>query len=76
MDGAPAWALGTAFNIGCFPVLTAVTELHIAVDNDDVGKAKAEQCTYRYEAQGKFVHTHVPKQHKDFNDILRELRHA
>jgi hypothetical protein len=73
---APAWALCAANNLGNFPTLDAVTELHIIVDNDDVGKRKAMQCAARYRGSGKRVYTHTPKQHKDFNDILRELRHG
>jgi putative DNA primase/helicase len=48
----PAWALGTAYNLSIFPVLEAVSELHIAVDNDanGVGQAKAKECADRYRA--------------------------
>jgi len=75
---APAWALGAANNLGNFPILAAVTELHILVDNDAnrVGQRHAMQCAARYRAGGKRVYTHTPKQHKDFNDILRERRHG
>ena len=75
---APAWALGAANNLSSFPVLDAITELHIAVDNDlsRIGQCKAAVCAQRYRVAGKAVYTHTPRRHKDFNDILRELRHA
>jgi hypothetical protein len=75
---APAWALGAANNLSYFPVLDALTELHILVDNDAnrVGQVNAARCAENYRAAGKRVYTHIPKQHKDFNDILRERRHG
>jgi hypothetical protein len=78
---APAWAVGTAYNIGMFPILDDVDELHILADNDPkengrIGQAKAKQCAGRYSAFAKAAETHTPKRHNDFNDILRELRHA
>jgi putative DNA primase/helicase len=72
LDLAPAWALGTAYNLGNFPVLVGISELHIAVDNDDVGRGKAMECTMRYRASGRKVYMHIPERHKDFNDILKE----
>jgi hypothetical protein len=78
---APAWAVGTANNLGMFPILDEVEELHILADNDPaesgrVGQAKAKQCAGRYSAFAKRAETHTPRRHKDFNDILRELRRA
>jgi hypothetical protein len=80
-DLAPAWAVGTANNLGMFPIIDEVDELHILADNDPsengrVGQAKAKQCAGRYSAFAKKVETHTPKRHKDFNDILKEIRRA
>ena len=73
---APAWALGAANNLGNFPVVDTISELHIAVDNDKscTGQRNAAACAARYRAAGKVVFTHTPRHHKDFNDILREQR--
>jgi hypothetical protein len=78
-DLAPAWAVGTANNIGGFPILDVVAELHILADNDPkergrTGQKKAAQLAGKYSAFAKRVETHTPKRHKDFNDILRELK--
>jgi hypothetical protein len=80
-DRIPAWAVGTAWNIGDFPLLDEIHELHILVDNDPadkgrIGQRKASECAGNYMARGKAVYTHTPKQHKDFNDILRGQHHA
>ena len=70
---------GTANNLGMFPIIDEVEELHILADNDPkengrVGQAKAKQCAGRYSAFAKRVETHTPTRHKDFNDILMEMR--
>jgi hypothetical protein len=77
----PAWAVGMANNVGMFPILDAVEELHILADKDPkesgrVGQAKAAQLAGRYAAFAKKVETLTPKRHEDFNDLLRELRRA
>ena len=73
---APAWAVGTAGNLGAFPILDDVKQLHIAVDNDsedrgNIGQIKAQQCGGRYGAFGIPVNYYKPKGYKDFNDYLR-----
>jgi hypothetical protein len=76
---APAWAVGTAANVGMFPFVDGIKELHILADNDPkengrVGQEKAKQCSGRYSAWGVKAEVHTPLRHKDFNDILQELR--
>jgi hypothetical protein len=76
---APAWAVGTADNLGMFPILDAVTHLHILVDNDPeengrVGQVKAKQCAGRYAAWAKHATRYTPNEpFKDFNDVLRAM---
>jgi putative DNA primase/helicase len=76
---APAWAVGTAYNVGMFPFIDDLKKLDILADNDSkengsIGQRKAEQCAGRYSAWAIPAEIHTPKKHKDFNDILRELR--
>jgi len=77
---APAWAVGTAGNVGMFPILDDVHELRICADKDPVssgriGQVKAKQCAERYGAFGKLATIHTPRKrgHKDFNDVVKEL---
>src|SRR5262249_51161981 len=76
----PAWAVGTAMNIGGFPVLDGIKELHVLADRDSVksgrvGQKNAWCCADKYDAFGIPAETHTPKRpYKDFNDILRGLR--
>jgi hypothetical protein len=77
LDISPAWALGTAYTLSNFPVLETVTELHIAVDNDAAGQSAAKLCASRYYGHGREkVYLHTPKQHNDFNDVIRSLCHG
>jgi hypothetical protein len=78
-EWAPAWAVGTAANVGMFPFLNELKKLDILADNDPkeagrIGQLKAKQCAGRYSAWAIQAETHTPRRHKDFNDILRELR--
>ena len=78
---APAWAVGSADNLGMFPILDDVTELRILADKDsaekgNIGQKKAKQCSGRYSAFAKRVTRYTPKQYGDFNDILRSKSDA
>ncbi len=80
-DLAPAWATGTAANLGAFPNLDSVTELRIAVDNDPkehgrIGQKRAKQVSGVYAAWAKKATLLTPKLHKDLNDVLMEIRNA
>jgi putative DNA primase/helicase len=73
---APAWAAGTAENLGMFPILDSVSELFVLADNDDeesgrIGQKRAKKLAGRYSAWAKRVTVLRPRVGKDFNDILR-----
>jgi hypothetical protein len=75
-DLAPAWAAGTAENLGMFPILDSVKELFVLADNDSdesgrIGQKRAKKLAGRYSAWGARATILTPKIDKDFNDVLR-----
>jgi hypothetical protein len=68
----PAWATGSALNMGMLPVLSGIEFLTILVDNDEsgTGQRAAEACAQAWLAAGKQVLKLMPsKIGTDFNDL-------
>jgi hypothetical protein len=71
----PAWALGSADNLGKLPILTMIQNLILLVDNDENGRGQraAMDCEARWENFGTRVNRLTPdKPGTDFNDLLLE----
>jgi hypothetical protein len=68
----PAWAAGSANNLGKFPVLPGIA-LTLLVDHDVNGQGEkyAAECARRwYAAGGKVRRTMPPQPGTDFNDLI------
>jgi hypothetical protein len=69
----PAWAAGSAGNMGNFPALPGIEALTLLVDADEsgAGQRAANKCSARWTAAGKEVVRLVPRQSgTDFNNII------
>jgi hypothetical protein len=69
----PAWATGCASNMKRLPVLDGVAHLILLVDNDSsgTGQEAAEECAWRWSADGRKVTRLIPKKSQtDFNDLI------
>jgi hypothetical protein len=69
----PAWALGDAYGITSFPVLSGVETLTIFVDHDvsGTGQRRAIECSRRWTTAGRQVFRVVPiKEGADLADII------
>jgi hypothetical protein len=69
----PAWAAGSAGNMGALPVLAGVESLTLLVDRDrsGAGERAAEQCARRWIDSGREVTRLTPRELGDFNDLVR-----
>lgn len=73
----PAWALGDAGNVRCFPVLPGIECLTVIVDNDEsgIGQQAALECSMRWTDSGREVFRIVPDHGgDDLNDIIQRMR--
>ncbi|TGD94582.1 DUF7146 domain-containing protein [Methylobacterium nonmethylotrophicum] len=67
---APVWSLVSAGGIARLPVLPGVTQLWIAVDNDQAGRAAAKACVERWR-DVEVVLVRPRRREADLNDLMR-----
>lgn len=70
----PAWALGSAGELGAFPALAGIECLAILVDNDrsGTGQQRSMECSLRWTAAGREVIRVTPfATGSDINDLIR-----
>jgi CHC2 zinc finger/Toprim domain len=73
-DLRPAWALGSAGELGAFPVLDGIEALTILVDHDrsGTGQRQSLECSARWTAAGREVIRITPfAVGADINDVIR-----
>lgn len=67
---APVWSLVSAGGIARLPVLPDVTELWVAVDNDQAGRAAAKACVERWR-DVEVVLVRPRRREADLNDLVK-----
>jgi DNA polymerase len=71
LEMQPAWAAGSASNIAKFAIVPSIEQLRILVDNDETGRDNAKRCAKRWNTAGRTVRLLIPREGKDFNDLIR-----
>ncbi|KMO44015.1 hypothetical protein VQ03_05400 [Methylobacterium tarhaniae] len=74
-EAAPVWSLISAGGIARLPMLPSVTELWVAVDNDQTGRAAAKACVERWR-DVEVVLVRPRRAGSDLNDLVRGYPHA
>jgi putative DNA primase/helicase len=67
----PTWALGSAGEIGNFPVVKGIECLTILAEHDDANKTARQLCGERWDAAGREVLINYSVVGKDLNDAIR-----
>ncbi|MDO8323078.1 MAG: toprim domain-containing protein [Phenylobacterium sp.] len=77
LAGVPVWAALGAQRLARVAIPREVAEVHIFADNDDPGRAQAEQAADRHAREGRSVRIRFPAlEFADWNDALRALEVA
>lgn len=77
LAGVPVWATLGAQRLARVAVPREVAEVHIFADNDEPGRAAAEQAAERHTREGRSVRIRFPAlEFSDWNDALRALEVA
>jgi Toprim domain-containing protein len=68
----PVWAVGSAHAVEAFPVLPGIECLTIFGDHDSSGQGQnaALCCAKHWIEAGRETNIRIPKDHKDWNDVL------
>jgi len=72
----PAWALGSADAVACFPVVAGIRRLILLTENNDASRAACERCGERWLQAGREVVHVIPERGDDLNDELMGINHG
>jgi putative DNA primase/helicase len=67
----PTWALGSAGEIGKFPVLNGIERLTILAEHDEANRIGRQLCGERWDQAGREVLINYSVVGKDLNDAIR-----
>ena len=76
MGHGPAWALGSADAVACFPVVAGIRRLILLTENNDASRAACERCGERWLQAGREVVHVIPERGDDLNDELMGINHG